>query len=110
MVKIVQEEANKVAQACSEAGQQEPYEYELVLARTDTGTRAFSIVQQHFLVNRKIVVERDTDLLTRDELKQHEEEVAAAILAELKTWIKYEYFSRRKKSTARKGTLWIANG
>ena len=40
-------------------------------------------------------------MLTREELKKHEEEVAAAILPELKTWIKFECFCRRKKATAR---------
>ena len=58
-------------------------------------------VEQHFLVNKKAVIERDTDLLTRDELVTHSQEVAAAILAELKTWLKYECFTRRDRRTAR---------
>ncbi len=112
MVKVAQEETKKIAQMCNSEGHQEPYEHELVLARTDpsetasveeaiNSTCAFSIVQQHFLINKKTVVERDTDLLTKEELREHEQEVAAAILAELKTWIKFKCFCRRKKATAR---------
>ena len=58
-------------------------------------------VEQHFLVNKKAVIERDTDLLTSDEVYKHREEVSAAILAELKTWLKYKCFERRKRSIAR---------
>ena len=47
------------------------------------------------------MVERDTDLLTREELYLHKDEVAAAILAELKTWVKFNCFCRRRKVTAR---------
>ena len=45
-------------------------------------------------VNKKMVVERDTDLLTREELVKHRLEVIAAIVAELKTWLKYKCFCR----------------
>jgi hypothetical protein len=52
-------------------------------------------VEQHFLVNKKAVIERDTDLLTSDEVYKHREEVTAAILAELKTWLKFKCFEHR---------------
>ena len=55
-------------QECAEAGQKTPYEQELVLSPEELDTRAYSIVQRHFLVYKKTVVERDTDLLTREEL------------------------------------------
>jgi len=58
-------------------------------------------IVQHFLANKKAVIERDTDLLTREELIKHASEVAAAILTELKTWLKYECFRRRLRKTAR---------
>ena len=58
-------------------------------------------VEQHFLVNKKSVIERDTDLLTQDELITHKDEVTAAIITELKTWLKYECFKRRARKTAR---------
>jgi Reverse transcriptase (RNA-dependent DNA polymerase). len=89
MVKFAQAEADTAMQGCDEAGQQQPYEH------------SYAIVHQHLLVNKKTVVERDTDLLTREEIEKHREEVAAAILAELKTWLKYECFCREKKATAR---------
>jgi hypothetical protein len=50
---------------------------------------------------KKAVIERDTDLLTNEELAAHKEEVKAAILAELATWAKYECFSPKKRSVAR---------
>ena len=37
---------------------------------------------------RNTVIKRDTDLLTPQEMVTHKEEVQAAILEELKTWLK----------------------
>ena len=49
---------------------------------------------------KQAVIKRDTDLLTTQELKQHYEEVQAAILEELIIWQKYKCFSRDRKSNA----------
>ena len=65
MAEYAQEEVEKIVQECAEAGQQTPSEHELVLSREESDARAYSIVHQHYLVNKKTVVERDTDLLTR---------------------------------------------
>ena len=58
---------------------------------------------EHFLAaeDKKAVIERDTDLLTKEEIIKHKDQVNAAILAEIKTWIKYKCFERRQRSTAR---------
>ena len=58
-------------------------------------------VEQHFLVNKKAVIERDTDLLTPEEITKFDKEVVAAMITELKTWLKYGCFTRRKRSEAR---------
>ena len=63
--------------------------------------KGYAVVEQHYLVNKKSVIERDTDLLTKDELIKFSTEVAAAILAELKTWLKFQCFTRRARNTAR---------
>ena len=43
---------------------------------------------------KKSVIERDTDLLTPAEVKQHKSAVDAAILEEIKIWVKYKTFTR----------------
>ena len=60
------------------------------------------IVSLRFYFNqtKKAVIERDTDLLTPAETLEHREEVASAMLQELKTWQKYKCFSRRARSGA----------
>ena len=49
---------------------------------------------------KKAVIERDTNNLTPDEVKKYAAEVAGAILTELKTWQKYDCFSRRPRKGA----------
>ena len=56
---------------------------------------------QAYIANRKVVIERDTDLLTKDEIEKHREEVTAATVAELLTWNKHGCFSRKPKRQAR---------
>ena len=83
-------------------GPQEPYDHELVvveLSRFDAGARPGE--RRIYLANKKAVIERDTDLLTPDELEKHREEVVAATVAELRTWHKHGCFSRRPRRTAR---------
>ena len=53
------------------------------------------------MVNKKAVIERDTDLLTKEEISKFDKEVTAAIVKELQTWLKYGCFTRRKRSDAR---------
>ena len=50
---------------------------------------------------RIVNVERDDDLLTPAEIKQHKDEVDAAMLKELQTWAKFGCFSRRKRDGAK---------
>ena len=45
----------------------------------------------------KAVVQRDDDLLTKEELKQHKAAVEAAILEELRIWHKHGAFKRHKR-------------
>ena len=49
---------------------------------------------------RNTVIKRDTDLLTPQEMVTHKEEVQAAILEELKTWLKYKCFTRMSRDGA----------
>ena len=56
---------------------------------------------QAYIANKKAVIERDTDLLTKDEIEKHREEVTAATVAELLTWNKHGCFSRKPKRQAR---------
>ena len=50
---------------------------------------------------RRVVVQRDDDTLTAEELRTHAKEVAAAMLKELLTWAKLKCFSRRKRQHAK---------
>jgi hypothetical protein len=50
---------------------------------------------------RRAVVQRDDDILTKDEEFKHKVEVEAAMLQELKTWAKFECFSRKLRKQAR---------
>ena len=60
------------------------------------------IVQQIFSSGaRNLVVDTDTDILTKEELAKHKEAVTAAILTELKTWQHYGCFSRKARRAAR---------
>ena len=58
---------------------------------------------EHFLAahDKKAVIERDTDLLTPQEIAQHRDQVNAAIHAELLTWIKFKCFERTPRRSAR---------
>ena len=50
---------------------------------------------------KKAVIDRDTDLLTADEYRQHAKEVAAAVLEEFKVWIEHDCFERCPRLQAR---------
>ena len=50
---------------------------------------------------RQVVVKRDDDVLTPEQLKQHWPEVRQAMLKELQTWCKLKSFSRRPRRGAR---------
>ena len=74
----------------------------LVHNRPRTPKEGEIIVQEIYLSGaRRTVVQRDDDILTAEELKSHAKEVAAAMLAELKTWAKLKCFSRRKRAGAK---------
>ena len=60
-----------------------------------------TVVIKSYLADKKLVIERDTDLVTRDELVAHKSEVQAAICKELQTWQKYGCFSRQPRHGAR---------
>ena len=49
---------------------------------------------------KKAVIGRETDNLTPEEIRYFAAEVASAILTELKTWRKYDCFSRRLRKGA----------
>ena len=61
-------------------------ESECVAVKVNDTAQVRSDERRAYLVNKKAVIERDTDLLGPDELLKHRAEVAAAIVAELKTW------------------------
>ena len=50
---------------------------------------------------KKAVIDRDTDLLTKDEFAQHHAEVAAAIKEELQIWIDHKCFVRHPRAKAK---------
>ena len=58
---------------------------------------------------RAKVVQRDDDLLTPEEVKQHWNEVVKAMAKELQTWAKLEGFSRKPRHQARNiiDTRWV---
>ena len=47
------------------------------------------------------VIKRDTDILTKEEERTHWKELQAAMLEELKIWVKYKCFHMRPKQGAR---------
>ena len=59
------------------------------------------VVTIYFNGERIVNVERDDDLLTAEEVKQHHDAVRAAVLKELLTWAKMQCMSRRERSIAR---------
>ena len=50
---------------------------------------------------RQVVVQRDDDMLTQAQLKEHWPAVQKAMLQELQTWAKLKCFSRRPRKGAR---------
>ena len=44
---------------------------------------------------KKTVIQKDDDILTREEIIKHKDEVEAAMLQELETWAKFKCFSRK---------------
>ena len=105
--KLVQEQVQQTIDQCNANGTQDTAGYFELPSHTGDGPITYTFdnigafVEQHFLANKKAVIERDTDLLTREELLQHSDQISAAILTELKTWLKYECFKRRLRKTAR---------
>ena len=55
------------------------------------------VVYSYLQGTKKAVIERETDLLTPDELRTHRPAVEAAILEELRIWVKYQTFARHKR-------------
>ena len=49
---------------------------------------------------KRVVIERDADLLTADDYKKYAKEVVAAIYDELKTWLDHSCFERRPRRGA----------
>jgi len=50
---------------------------------------------------KRAVIQRDSDLLTNDELQNNHKLVQAAILEELRIWVKHNCFEIRERKTAR---------
>ena len=51
--------------------------------------------------DKKVVVDRDDALLTKEEVQQHWAEVCSAIQKELETWVKHRCISRKRKAGAK---------
>ena len=49
---------------------------------------------------KKVVIEKDNDLLARDEIQKHIDDVMAAVYDELKTWIDHDCFRRHPRRNA----------
>ena len=50
---------------------------------------------------KRTIKETEEEVLSPEEVQQHRDEVASAILTELQTWQKYQCFSRRRRDQAR---------
>ena len=88
--------------ALAAAGPQSPYDHELVVMKiNEQSAGAHQGERRTYIVNEEAIIERDTDLLTTDELVRHREEVVAATVAELMTWNKHGCFSRKSRRNAR---------
>ncbi len=59
------------------------------------------VVQMLLAGPKKAVIQRSTDLLTKEEMTTNRVELEAAILEELRTWIKYKCFDRAPRKGAR---------
>ena len=53
-----------------------------------------------YLTDKKVVIERDTDLLTNEEYQTHHKMVLAAVYEELVTWIEHKCFSRKLRKNS----------
>ena len=80
-----------------------PYPYSKAVLGLERAPLEDEVVCTYLVPNgvKKAVIERDTDILTKDEERIHKEEIAAAILKELKTWQHYQCFSRRPRSESK---------
>jgi hypothetical protein len=58
---------------------------------------------------RREIIQRDDDLLTAAQVKEHWKDVEASMLKELQTWAKLKCFSRKPRSQARNiiDTRWV---
>ncbi len=50
---------------------------------------------------KRAVIQRDDDTLTAEEIREHKDEVDAAMLQELLTWAKHNCFSREARRNGR---------
>ena len=69
-----------------------------VVDDSNMGDDDVAIIQVMLAGLKKAVISRMSDLLTREELKSHEGLVNAAILEELRIWLKHNCFCRRTKA------------
>ena len=60
-----------------------------------------AILQIYATSAKTTVIKRDTDIMTKEEEKTHWKELQAAMLEELKIWVKYRCFHMRLKHGAR---------
>ena len=59
-----------------------------------------AVLQVFLGVQKKAVIERDSDLLTPDEVREHKAEIETAMVKELATWKQFGCFSRRPRRGA----------
>ena len=66
----------------------------------DLAEGEFLVLCFHASGVRRTIIERDTDILTKEEIVKHEQEVEAAMLSELQLWAKFGCMSRRPRKGA----------
>jgi len=72
-----------------------------LLDDSDFGPSDHAVLQVLFAGTKRAVIQRDSDLLTNDELQNNQKLVQAAILEELRIWVKHNCFEIRDRKTAR---------
>ena len=72
-----------------------------LLDDSDFGPSDHAVLQVLFAGTKRAVIQRDSDLLSNDELQNNQKLVQAAILEELRIWVKHNCFEIRDRKTAR---------
>ena len=65
-----------------------------------TGSSAILQIFLNSVEIKKVVIEKDNDLLSREEIQKHLGDVMTAVYDELKTWISHDCFRRHPRRNA----------